>query len=40
MLPVTAGRPHGHGLPGSPGPARMAPPILLGRQVIGVSFDE
>jgi hypothetical protein len=40
MLPVTGGGPYGHGGPGSPGPARMAPLVLLGHQVIGVGFDE
>jgi hypothetical protein len=40
MLPVTGGGPHGHGRSASPGPARMAPPVLLGEQVIGVGFDE
>jgi hypothetical protein len=40
MLAVTGGGPHRHGGPGSPGPARMASPVLLGHQVIGVGFDE
>jgi hypothetical protein len=40
MLPVSGGGPHGHGQSGSPGPARMAPPVLLGQQIIGVGFDE
>jgi hypothetical protein len=40
MLPVTGGGPHGHGRSESPGPARVAPHVLLGQQVIGVGFDE
>jgi hypothetical protein len=40
VLPVTDGGPHGHGLPGTPGRARPAPPVLLGQQVIGVGFDK
>src|SRR6516164_297451 len=40
VLPATGGGPDHHGRPGSPGPARAAPPVLLGRQIIGVALDE
>ena len=40
MLPVPGGGPHRHGRSASPGPARTAPPVLLGRRVIGVGLDE
>src|SRR5262249_39478573 len=40
VLLATGGGPDGHGRPGSKGPARAAPPVLLGRQVISVGLDE
>jgi hypothetical protein len=39
-LPDTGGRPDDHRRPGTPGPARPAPPILREQQVIGVGLDE
>jgi len=40
VLPATGSGPDDHGRPGSPGPARATPPVLLGQQVIGVAVDE
>src|SRR5262245_65258118 len=37
---MAGGGPDGHGRPGSPGPAHTAPPVLFGRQVLGVGVDE
>ena len=32
--------PYDHDRPGSPRPARAAPPVLLGRQVFGIGLDK
>jgi len=37
---VAGGGPDDHGRASSPGPVYAAPPVVLGRQVIGVGFDE